>query len=133
MPLVEHDHVIETLASDAADEPLYIRRLPRTTRRDLDFFDTHVAHALLERRAVDGVAISEQILRRLIPGTGLDDLLCGPLCRGVLGDVDLATVMSSFCNSPTMQGEPQVGLARHMSWISSRTAWEMDGRPGLPL
>src|SRR5687767_10707102 len=47
--------------------------------------------------------------------------------------VDLATVMPSLRSSPTMRGEPQVGLLHHMSRIKSRTSLEMGGRPGLPL
>src|SRR5687768_6786796 len=38
--------------------------------------------------------------------------------------VDLATVIPSFRSSPTMRGEPRVGLLRHMSRIKSRTSLE---------
>jgi hypothetical protein len=47
--------------------------------------------------------------------------------------VDLATLIPSWWSSPTMRGEPHVGLDRHISWMSSRTSLEIAGRPGLPL
>ena len=46
--------------------------------------------------------------------------------------VDLATSMPSFCSSPTIRGEPQVGFACHIVWISSRTSLATAGRPGVP-
>ena len=47
--------------------------------------------------------------------------------------IDLATVMPSLRSSPTMRGEPHVGLLRHMSRMRSMTSLEMVGRPGLLL
>ena len=46
--------------------------------------------------------------------------------------VDLATSMPSLCSSPTIRGEPQVGFACHIAWMSSRTSWATAGRPGVP-
>jgi hypothetical protein len=39
MSLVQDDDIIETIATNTADEPLDIRRLPRTARCDLHLFD----------------------------------------------------------------------------------------------
>jgi hypothetical protein len=47
--------------------------------------------------------------------------------------VDLATSMPILWSSPTIRGEPQLGLEFHISRMSSRTSLEMVGRPGLPL
>jgi len=69
----------------------------RRTWRDHDFLDSHVLESLLEAVAVGTIAITDQILRCLVEGEGLDDLLCGP-CRGRMGgdsEVDEpASVMS---------------------------------------
>src|SRR5438874_9339266 len=46
--------------------------------------------------------------------------------------VDLATAMPSVWRAPTIREEPHVGLACHMSWMSSRTTLALADRPGLP-
>jgi hypothetical protein len=45
--------------------------------------------------------------------------------------VDWATSMPSLRSSPTIRGEPQVGFACHIAWMSSRTSWATAGRPGF--
>src|SRR5262249_40123679 len=55
----------------------------------LDFFAPYILHAVLERRTVNGVPISEERARRGIPGKRLNDLLTGPLRRRVFGDVQM--------------------------------------------
>ncbi len=49
----ENQSVIQTLASDRADEPLGERILPGAKRRRQDFTDAHALHALAEGVAVD--------------------------------------------------------------------------------
>ena len=46
--------------------------------------------------------------------------------------VDSATLMPSLRSSPTIRGEPHVGLDCHMSRMRSRTSVAIAGRPGLP-
>lgn len=41
---IEHDHLRERVAPDAADDPLRIRVLPGTARGNLHLFDTEVFH-----------------------------------------------------------------------------------------
>ena len=53
VPFAEDEDVIQTLASDRADEPLGERILPGAMRRRQDFTDAHALHALAERVAVD--------------------------------------------------------------------------------
>ena len=53
--------------------------------------------------------------------------------RAVLLDGRFCHGDPSLLSSPTMRGEPHVGLLHHMSRINSRTSFEMGGRPGLPL
>jgi hypothetical protein len=42
-----------------------------------------------KRRAVNPIAVAEEIARGLIPGECLDDLLRGPRRGGMPGDVDM--------------------------------------------
>ena len=55
MPVVEHNDMIEHIATDTPDEPLAVGIVPGTARDDLHFFDAHVLDALLERHTVDRV------------------------------------------------------------------------------
>src|SRR5882724_290579 len=52
--------------------------------------------------------------------------------RRYFSTVDLVTLIPTFRSSPTIQGEPHVGLACHIAWMSSRTSWATAGRPGVP-
>jgi hypothetical protein len=63
--------------------------LPGTPWSNLDLFDAHVLDSLLECRAVDRVPISEQIAGRCLPGKRVDDLLRGPLGRGVFRHIEV--------------------------------------------
>ena len=97
MSVVEDDDMIEHVATETPDEPLAVGILPGTARGDLDFFDADVLDAALERHTVDRVPIPEEIARRGLPGKRLDDLLGGPLRRGVFSDVEMhnATTLMS--------------------------------------
>src|SRR5262245_27589353 len=86
---VEHDDIVQTLTTDTADDPLTVGILPWTAWRNLHFFDAHVLDALLKMLTVDRVAVSQQVPWGCIPGKRLDDLLGGPLCCWMFGDVDM--------------------------------------------
>jgi hypothetical protein len=58
MGLVQHDHLIQALATDTADEALHVGILPRATRRDLHLVDAYVLHALWKSVTVDAVAVA---------------------------------------------------------------------------
>ena len=88
MLLVQHDHIVETLPAHTTDEPFHIGTLPRAVRRNLHFFEVHVADSLLKIRAADCVPIPEQQSWRCIPRKRFDDLLGGPLGSWVFGHID---------------------------------------------
>ena len=46
MPLMQDDHLIQTLPSDTPDEPFDIGILPRRARGDDRFVDAHMSHTL---------------------------------------------------------------------------------------
>ena len=87
--LAEHEHVIQALAPDGADEPLREGILPRALRRRENFIDAHALYAMPELLTVDLVTISEEIGRRGLVRKGVDELLSGPGSRGMLGDVEV--------------------------------------------
>jgi hypothetical protein len=89
VPSAEHDGVIQALASNGSDQPLDIRVLPRRPRGGDDFFEAEAVNPLSEPRPVDPVSIPEEILRRVRPGEGFDDLLGGPLGSWVRGDIEV--------------------------------------------
>jgi hypothetical protein len=91
----QDQNVVQTLASDGADEPFREGVLPRALRSGEDFTDPHALHALLKYVAVDAVAIAKEIRRCAVIGERLHDLLGGPVGGGVLGcvEVDDASAM----------------------------------------
>ena len=76
--LTEYKHVIQTLTADRADEPLHERVLPRAPRRGENLLDPHACHAMPKWRAVDAVAVAEEVGRRGLVRDGVDQLLSGP-------------------------------------------------------
>jgi hypothetical protein len=53
--------------------------LPGRSRGAQDFVDTHVSHLSPEGIAEDGIAVAQQIARKLVKGEGFSQLLSGPL------------------------------------------------------
>src|SRR5215813_7231963 len=85
----EHNHVIQALAPDRANEPFHEWILPRTLCRRDDFLNSHPAHSLTKLLAVNLVPISEQEARRCLFGKCFLDLLCRPSSRWMFGDIEM--------------------------------------------
>src|SRR5262245_57447779 len=100
VPFTEHQHMVQTLPPDGADEALDERVLPRTPRSRQHFRNPQALQAVAERLAVDGIAIAEYIRRRGLVRERLHDLLRRPRRRRVLGDVELQ-------DASTMMGEDE--------------------------
>jgi hypothetical protein len=100
MPFVDHDHAIETVASDRPDQPLDVGILPRGSCRGEHLFEADCRDPLLEGFAVDLVPVTQQVLGRFLPRERLHDLLRGPRRRRVRGHVEVQ-------DSPTVMGEPK--------------------------
>src|SRR6478735_3977664 len=73
MPLAKHDHMIEALASDGADQSFSVTVLPRRSWRCRS-----VANAARKCLAVDTVAITNEVIRHRLPPAGLADLSRDP-------------------------------------------------------
>jgi len=109
--LTEHDHVIQTLPTDGADEPFRVGRLPRAAHCDQHFLDAHVADATLNFLAVDAASVPDQEPRRLLVSERLDGLLCCPLAvrMGPYVEVDHATSIGA--DALVVSGKIRFGAA----------------------
>ena len=96
MALVENNDVIQTLSSNAADNALDIRVLPRAPRCDGTFFHSQTTHAFSKVVSIDGIAITQQVFRRRLSGKGFNKLLRRPFGRWMLRHIkvdDLPSIM----------------------------------------
>ena len=84
--LVEHNQVIQALATNSADHTFHVSTLPWGTRRRQHLLDAHRLDLLLELLPKDPIAIAQQIPRRGVPRKGFSHLLRRPLRRGMCGD-----------------------------------------------
>src|SRR6476619_4320479 len=80
LPLAKHDHMIEALASDRADQSFSIAVLPRRSRRCRSVANAHRANAPRKCLAVDAVAIAiaNEVIRHRFPPASLADLPSDP-------------------------------------------------------
>jgi hypothetical protein len=87
--VAEDEHVIQALAPDRADEPLYERVLPRALRRGERLLDPHARYPVPELLAVDFVTITQEKGRCGLVREGVHELLSRPGGDGMLGDVEV--------------------------------------------
>src|SRR3954462_14173922 len=72
--LAKDNEVIKALASDRADQPFGMAVLPRRSRCCWSVTNTHGTKPAREPLAVDPVAITDEILRRVLAAAGFGDL-----------------------------------------------------------
>src|SRR5215471_2092022 len=72
---IEHDHMIEALASNGSNHSLHIGSLPRGARCRQDFANAHVSHLFSEVIAEDPIAVPQQVTWELVKGKCLPQLL----------------------------------------------------------
>ena len=65
---MEHDHMIEAFATNAANHPLDIGSLPRRAWCRQDFANAHVSHVFSEVIAKDRIAVAQEVARELGKG-----------------------------------------------------------------
>jgi hypothetical protein len=83
MSLAEDDDVIKALPSDRADQPFGMAVLPRRSRCCRSVANAHGANPPSERLAIDPIAITDKMLRRVLPADGLSHLPRDPFGRGM--------------------------------------------------
>jgi len=84
---LEHDHVIEALATNGSDHSLYIGSLPRRARGGQNFADADVSHLFSKVMPEDSVAVAQQVAGEFGKGKCLPQLLSRPLRGRVGGNV----------------------------------------------
>jgi hypothetical protein len=75
----KHDHVVETFATDRADESLNASILPARSGCDRMVPNAHRTDPLQEDPTIRGVSIPNEISRHLVPRERLGDLPRDPL------------------------------------------------------
>jgi hypothetical protein len=92
--LVQHNDVIEALASEGANHALNERILPGTTRRRQHFFDAHLLHGTPRVRSVNRITIPDDEARRGVPRPRFAELLAGSRRRRVRRDIHVDNAAS---------------------------------------
>lgn len=77
-PLIEHNYVIQALATNGSDHALNVGALPRRAWCGQHLRDSHRLHLFNEIMAEDPISITQQILRRAVPWKCFPQLLSGP-------------------------------------------------------
>src|ERR1700722_10974542 len=88
MSLTQNDDMIQALAADRPDQPFGKAILPRRGRCGRLVPDAHGAQSARDEAAIDPVAITDQVVRSLIPRKRLRYLTCNPFGRRICCDVD---------------------------------------------
>ena len=96
--LAEHDHMVQALTADRADQPFDVRPLPRRPRRRQHLLDPLRSHLVHELLAKDLIAIPQQVSRSTILREGFAHLLRGPLCSRMCRHAEVQ-------NAPTVMGQ----------------------------
>ena len=97
MTLIEDDDVVETLATDRANDALDIGVLPGRPWCSDDLLDIHRLDAIAKVLTIRCIPIPQQIAGCGLPREGLGHLACKPILRGVFGDLEVndpSTVMT---------------------------------------
>ena len=131
MSFMQDNHVVQAFAVDTSDQPFDIGVLPRTPRGDHDLFDPHVPHPQPKSGAVDAVPIAQEIPRGFVPREGIDDLLGGPRCCGMLSDVEMYE-MSSLMGQDKQDEQYFVGYRRHDKEIQGHQILHVVLQEGFP-
>src|SRR5215471_1846393 len=131
MSVVEDDDVIEHIATYTPDEPFAGGILPGTARGDLDLCNAHVLDAVLEGHTVDHVPIPEEIARRGLPGKRLDDLLGGPLRRGMFSNIAMHDATALVSQHDKHKQDLEAG-SWHDEEITRHNVFDVIIEKGLP-
>ena len=105
--LVHNDHMVETFASDGADDPLGVGVLPRRPRSGVDLLDAHAVRGGPECGKCM-VPIVNEVARGRVFRKGFAELLGRP-CRG------------RMCGDRDMDHAAMMGQDRRPSCLARRT------------
>lgn len=85
----QRNQMIDAFTPDGANQPLTMSICQRRPRRCLQDLKTKVSQTIVERGGEDRVTIVDEVAVAVLPGKRLAKLLKRPLCRGMLGDVEM--------------------------------------------
>src|SRR5262249_38200985 len=88
-PLIPHDDMIETFATQCPNQALHKRILPRRAWRRHHFLGAKTLHEATEVSSVDAIAIPQQIRRRGLVRKGFANLLSRPGSRRMVGHIQM--------------------------------------------
>jgi hypothetical protein len=131
MPLVEDDHVVETLAPDRTDHALDVGILPRTGWRGDHLSNPHRGDPMAERITIDGVAIPQEPARGGVIGEGLNDLLGRPGSRGMLGDPEMDDA-PTVVRQQHQDEQHAAGQGRHREEVQRDRCGQVIPEEGVP-
>jgi hypothetical protein len=86
---VQHDYMIEALATNRSDNSLYIRLATRRARCRQNFADAQVSHLFSKVVVENSIAVAQQVARKLGEGKSLPQLLSGPLRGWMDGNIEV--------------------------------------------
>ena len=88
MRLTQDDEMVRTLAPDRSDQPFGKAILPRRGRCGRLVPDAHGAQSVRDDGAIDGIPITDEVARSLIPRERLGQSPCNPLRRRMACYID---------------------------------------------
>src|SRR6266446_2132821 len=88
MHLTQDNDAVHTFTPDRSDQPFGNAVLPRRGWCGGLVPDAHGAQSARDDAAIDSVAITDEVVRGLIPRKCLRDLTCNPFGRRICCDVD---------------------------------------------
>jgi hypothetical protein len=119
MLVIDDDHMIQALATNASDHPLHVAILPRTSWCNANLLDAHSFNPRPEELPIDSVAVATHKLRSAVFRKCFDDLLCGPNRRWMLRDIDNAVDKNG---ETPMHGAAYKGMASAVFFLAEKGA-----------
>ena len=85
----KNDDIVQAFAPNRTDDAFYVRVLPRRTISGKNFLNAESMSSLRKLISVNGIAVTEWILRFFIYAAGLGQLLCRPGGGGMAGYIEM--------------------------------------------
>src|SRR5215472_13477031 len=128
---VPHHDMVEPLASDRANQPFNMTVLPWRTWSDRPVANAHGLQATGDRGAIRGVAVSDEVARRLIPWKCFGDLPGDPLGGWICCHIgpDEPSPLQTQDDQPIEQFEPD---RRHDEQIDAGDMGGVIAQESLP-
>jgi hypothetical protein len=130
MPVSRHNHAVHAFPPDGPDQSLHKSVLPRALRGRKHFGDAHFSHAVSEKRAIERIAISDQVPWTKIFRKRFSDLLRSPR-RRMLGDIEMNHAAPTVSQDYQNEEDPK-SRGRHGEEIDRNELVHVVREEGLP-